>query len=287
MKSFAVSLMFCCSLSVCFAQHKVKIPEIGIASELKYDSTLHAEGYHWLVESIQNCISPLKFSDAEFEKYLAIFAQMKMKIYAVNIFIPGEMKLVGPDVQEQKILDYARQVLARCKKAGIKMIVWGSGGARRVPEGFDHKKATQQFIEIAKKVSVLAKEYSITIALENLNSTETNFINRVEEALAVVQAVNHPNFRLCVDVYHMLKEAEPPAIIGKTKKYLVHCDLAERDNRTPPGVVGDDFRPYLQALYKVGYDKVIVLECRWENIAAQAVPARANLYKQLEEVYNK
>ena len=239
-----------------------------------------------MVESIQNCLSPLKFSDAEFEKYLATFAGMKTKIYAVNIFIPGDMKLVGPDVQELKILDYAKQVLARCKKADIKMIVWGSGGARRVPEGFDHKKATEQFIDIAKKVSALAKEFDITIALENLNSTETNFINTVKDALEVVKAVNHPNFRLCVDVYHMLKEAEPPAIIESTKKYLVHCDLAERDNRTPPGVVGDDFRPYLKALYKVGYNKVIVLECRWENIAAQAVSARVNLQKQLEEVYN-
>jgi sugar phosphate isomerase/epimerase len=204
----------------------------------------------------------------------------------MNIFMPGDMKLVGPDVKEDVILAYANTVFERCKRAGVNMVVWGSGGARRVPDGFDHNKAKEQFIAIAGKVSLLAKKHNINLALENLNSTETNFVNTVEEALEVVNKVDQPNFWLCVDIYHMLMEGEQPAIIAKTKKKLIHCDIAEKVKRAPPGVLGDDFRPYLTELKKVGYSGKIVLECRWDNLRAQLHSAKENLQKQIDEVYD-
>ena len=63
-------------------------------------------------------------------------------------------------------------------------------------------------------MAAVAAKYDVILALENLNSTECNFINTLSEALAVVKAVDHPNFRLCVDIYHMLKENESPAAIA-------------------------------------------------------------------------
>jgi hydroxypyruvate isomerase len=75
------------------------------------------------------------------------------------------------------------------------MIIWGSGGSRRLPDGVDHTKATEQFVSIAQKVAELAKKYSITLVLENLNSTETNFITTAHEAYLIVKKVDHPNFQ--------------------------------------------------------------------------------------------
>jgi sugar phosphate isomerase/epimerase len=119
------------------------------------------------------------------------------------------------------------------------------------------------------------------LAIENLNRSETNFLNSVEEVLSVVKRVNHPNLRLCADIYHMLREGEGPAILEKASNYLVHCDLAERDERTPPGVRGDDFRPYFEELKRINYQGRIVLECDWEDLANQAGPALQALRNQL------
>lgn len=260
-------------------------PELGIVMDNSRDSLLYASGYRYIVENVVKYFSPLTVDDATFAKNLATFSAMKTKICALNIFMPGDMKLVGPDVNEAAIVDYARGVFARCQRAGIDLIIWGSGGARRVPEGFDAAKARQQFIAVARKVSVVAKEYHIRLALENLNSTETNFINTVDEALRVVKEVNHPNFRLCVDIYHMLMENEPPAIIERTRDYLIHCDIAEREGRTAPGVHGQDFTPYLRALKKVRYRKLIVLECRWNNVESEVQQGRTELLRQIEIVY--
>lgn len=250
------------------------------------DSLLYASGYRYIVENLVKYFSPLTVDDATFDKNLQSFSRTKTKIYALNIFMPGGMKLVGPDVNEEAILSYVRGVFARCNRAGIDLIIWGSGGARRVPDGYDAGKARQQFISIARQVSEVAKEYRIRLALENLNSTETNFINTAADALQVVKEVNHPNFRLCVDIYHMLMENEPPAIIESTKRYLIHCDIAEREGRAAPGVHGQDFVPYLRALNKVKYRKLIVMECRWTNPEDEIVKGRAELIRQINIAYS-
>ncbi|MBA4053757.1 MAG: sugar phosphate isomerase/epimerase [Marivirga sp.] len=287
MKNTVLLVLIACCISQGFSQKRNKKPEIGIAQDFQNDSLLYASGYRYVVESAAKCIYPSKVSDQQFHDNITAFKNLKVKIYAVNIFFPGDLKLVGSSVNEEAIVAHARAVLKRCRDAGINMMVWGSGGARRIPDGFEHAKAKDQFVGIARRVSEVAKEYNVILALENLNHTETNFINTVEEAYEIVKKVNHPNFLLCVDIYHMLMEGEPPAIIEKTKDKLIHCDIAEKENRAPPGVKGDDFRPYLRALKKVGYNGKIVLECRWGILENQLVSARTVLQRQIDEVYKK
>jgi len=280
-------IIFCfCFVATFLILHAQK-PEIGIAQEMVNDSLFQASGYNYMVESVPKCFSPRTISDAQFKDKLAAIKNLKTKLYACNVFIPGDLKLVGPEVDEKAVLQYVEVVFQRSQAAGVKMIIWGSGGARRVPDGFDKAKATEQFISIARKVADLAKRYDVMLVLENLNSTETNFCTTLQEAYNIVRKVNHPNHRLCADIYHMMKENEDPAIIERSGKYIVHCDLAEKENRAAPGTKGDDFRPYLRALKKIKYSGKIILECWWSNLATQAVPARQYLQAQMDEVYNK
>jgi len=269
-----------------FSQNKVDIPEIGIVQNLENDSLVRAYGYRHLVESVARLISPRNVTDEQFQENTKKIKSLSHPLYACNIFIPGELKVVGPDVNENAVLTYAEEVFKRCKSAGINMIIWGSGGSRRLPEGFDKEKAKEQFISIARKVSDLGSRYNMRFALENLNSTETNFITRAEEALEIVKKVDRKNFGLCIDIYHMLKEGESASIIEKASSNLVYCEIAEKENRTPPGVRGDDFRPYLSALKKIGYKGKIVIECRWDDVAKQGLSAYQYLSNQLKEVYN-
>jgi sugar phosphate isomerase/epimerase len=279
MKNLSVVLcLVCCS--VVLGQNQ---PEIGIAQSLDNDSLLYASGYRYVVENVQNIFSPIKVSDEQFEKNLIRIKKAKLKIYAVNVFIPGELKLVGPDVDETKILLYCERVFQRCKAANVNMIVWGSGGSRRIPDEFDRAKAKEQFIAIARRVAAMASQHKVILALENLNRSETNFINTAEEALTIVKAVDHPNFKLCADIYHMLREGEGPAILEQAGKHLIHCDIAEKNNRNAP--TSEDFTPYLKALKKIEYTGKIIIEGRWESLEIQATPAIQFLQKQIEIVY--
>ena len=281
-----ILFIICCISSITTTISAQK-PEIGIVQDLENDSLLRASGYRYLIESTAKCFSPIKVTEQQFQEKLSSIKKLKTPLFAVNLFIPGELKVVGPTVDEAAILAYTEKVLQRCKTADVKMITWGSGGSRRLPDGFDPLKAKEQFINIARKVAAQAAQYNIMLALENLNSTEANFITTLDAALDVVKKVDHPNFRLCADIYHMLKENEDPAIIEKGKRFIVHCEIAEKEKRTPPGTMGDDFRPYLKALNKINYKGKIILECRWENLATQAPLAYQELQKQLDDVYAK
>ena len=85
----------------------------------------------------------------------------------------------------------------------------------------------------------------------------------------------------------MQKEGESPSSILKAKGYIIYCEVAEKEGRTPPGVQGDDFRPYFAALKQVGYHDKISIECRWENVAAQGQIAFQRLQTQIQEVYDR
>jgi sugar phosphate isomerase/epimerase len=270
--------------SACLWAHAQK-PEIIVVQDMSRDSLMKAYGYRWFVDALSSHFSPRAVTDVAFGAKLKQVRGLSTKLYAVNIFLPGNLKVVGPSVNEKSVVAYADTVFRRLKTAGVNMVVWGSGGSRRIPDGFDHALAKNQFISIARQVSILAQKYDILVVLENLNHTETNFINKVSEIIDIAEAVDQPNFRICVDIYHMLMEGEGPEIISNTGKYLVHVDIAEKNGRTPPGTNGDDFTPYLKALKAVGYKGKITMECNWSDVNKELRTGKMELQKQIDDVY--
>lgn len=282
MKRYLIILLFTFP-AVTFSQKKTTLPPVGVVQSIDNSAMLKKLGYAYIVESVGNVISPRNIKEEKFRENIGRVKQSALPVYAFNIFIPGSLKVVGPNVNEQAVLAYVDSVFQRCNTTGVDRIIWGSGGSRRVPDGFDHAKAKDQFISIARKIAERAKSYNVKIALENLNSTETNFINTAAEALDIVKKVNHPNLRLCVDVYHMLKENEGPEVISKAKDYVIYCEVAEKNGRTPPGVQGDKFAPYFAELKKIRYNGPIMIECRWDDVTSQAGPAIEYLKKEIQE----
>jgi sugar phosphate isomerase/epimerase len=267
-----------------YAQLPVRLTT-GVVTDMENDSALQAQGYKYVVESTSKLLSPKNVSDEQFNRHLQQIRNLRTPLIACNLFIPGELKVVGPKVDEAAILAYVETVFRRAQLAGLSMIIWGSGGSRGVPEGFNRMDAKAQFISMAKKIGAVAARYNIIVALESLNSTECNFINTVKEATEIVKSVDHPNIRLCVDIYHMLKEGEGPESILGANGFVVYCELAEKDGRTPPGVHGQDFKPYFQALKNIGYSGIFTIEARWENLTTQGQKAFEELNRQLAAVY--
>lgn len=57
-------------------------------------------------------------------------------VEAANILIPGHLKVTGPDVDTAALRQHLEQVMQRAEAVGITVVVFGSGGARRLPDGF-------------------------------------------------------------------------------------------------------------------------------------------------------
>lgn len=286
MKNCSGLIFLALFLCVLQSNAQVKVPMVGVATSRTNDSLLHADGYDYIEENVQKLLSPAIPEDT-FRLHLAQLQKMQCKVQVCNVFFPGEIRLTGNNVNEQQVLTYVDGVMARAKRAGIGVIVLGSGGSRKLPENYNKDTATLQFINLCRKMAVVAGKYDRVIAIENLNSTETNFVNTLAEADAIVTAVHHPNFKLTADIYHMLKEHESPDVIKKARKNLVHCHIAEREKRTAPGSTGNDVTPYIAALASIQYTGRISLECRWENMSTQGKPTLEYMRNQIKMAYKQ
>ena len=259
-----------------------KILTIGLCGTWDKSSSAKQAGCSYIESGVANLLMPDK-SDSEFKNlYDTLAATQPLKVECFNVFIPKELKSVGDQANHEGIVKYASVAFQRAEIVGAKIIVFGSSGSRTIPDGFDRAKAKEQFITLCKTLAPIAAEHNITVAIETLNRTETNFLNTLNESADIVEAVHHPNLKLMCDIYHALKENDPASELIKYKEHLVHCHIAEKQDRTAPGVMGDDFSPYFSALKKINYKGRISLECRWKNLETELPVAVKVLREQYE-----
>lgn len=265
------------------ADNGIFISGIGVSTSVANSETLASAGFSFVEENVRSFLMPLS-SDSDFEPGLALTKSSKLPVEAANSFLPPELKCVGNSPMHEEIIKYAGTAFRRAEQIGIKTIVFGSGGARAIPDGFPEPDARKQFISLCRKLSGIAEKHNIVISLEPLNKKECNFINSVAEGGEIVKEVNHKSFRLLADIYHMLVENESPGNIIKYGNLLYHTHIAEKEGRSAPGVNKEDFTQYFRALKKAGYKGRLTIECNWISIADQAKASHDTLQKQISEV---
>ena len=256
---------------------------IGVCTSVNNALLMKNAGYSYIEIGINGFLLPDK-DDASFAPNLKEASVSDLPLYAGNIFFPGDIKLVGPNADIATTVRYAEVAMKRAKQLGIQIFVLGSGGSRRIPDDFDRNKATTQFIELCKQLALLGEKYDIVIVLEPLRKQETNFIHTVRQGAEIVKKVNHPNFRLLADFYHMLCEEEDAQAIVEAGNLLYHCHIAEKAERTVPGMKGDDFTAYFKALKEINYKGNISLECNWKNFEEEIILAIAEMKRQIHSV---
>ncbi|NJK95296.1 MAG: sugar phosphate isomerase/epimerase [Bacteroidales bacterium] len=266
------------------ASHSFQL-SLGVCTAVDNSSLVKKNHFDFVEETVSSFFIPAE-SDEKFAENLNKLKQQEIPLYAVNSFLPGTLKCVGPDVNAEAIMSYAATTLKRMDQSNVRILVFGSGGSRKIPDGFDASKARNQFIEINKRIAPLAEKYNVTIVLEPLNYGETNLLNTVEEGIGYVDEINHPNIRLLADIYHMLKNGEPAMSIIKAGKLIRHTHIAEKDQRTAPGVAGDDFRQYFKALETIRFEGKLAIECRWKNMEAELPLAFKTIRNQMENRLN-
>lgn len=221
--------------------------------------------------------------ETAFQARLAAARSSGVAIEGVNCLFPAALKTCGPEVDDAAVDAWIETVCRRSAAAGVKRIVYGSGGSRRVPEGFAMGKAREQIVGHLRRTGPVAARHGVVIVLEPLNKAECNIVTTVAEGAGIVRDVNHPSIRLLADTYHMAKDGEGPASIRDAKGLIAHVHAAEGNGRGPLGTTGEDQRPYFRALKDIGYDERISIECNWKDFGSQLGPAIAELRKQWDE----
>ena len=276
--SAAVALLAVLSLAHPAGQdHKV---QVGVCTPLKNIDAARTAGFEYLELGTSEIAA---LSDADYESALARIKELGLPVPVTNLFLPATLKVTGPEVDREEQIRYVRKAFARLSRLGTGIVVFGSGGARRVPEGFPKEEAFKQLVEFGRRIAREARTRNITIAVEPLRREETNIINSAAEGLGLVNAIDHPNFQLMIDFYHLASEREDPAIVLLAREHIRHLHMANPQGRVFPLSWNEfDYGPFFANLRRIGYDKRISVEASAKEFALDA-PRAISLLRQAFE----
>ncbi len=224
----------------------------------------------------------MALSEADFEAMIGRVRASGVPCETCNNFFPKTSRLTGEAADIPGALQYAAIALSRAARLGAKAVVFGSGGAKNVPEGYPLEKGFEQVATLLTGIAPIARDNGIVIAIEPLRKAECNLINTFEEGCALARAVGSDAVRVLVDYYHFMTEAEPVEnLIRDGGEFLRHSHFARVEGRSFPRETGEDpaYRPYFDALRRVGYDARVSLEAYTRDFDAEA-PAALRFLRQ-------
>jgi sugar phosphate isomerase/epimerase/catechol-2,3-dioxygenase len=216
--------------------------------------------------------------EEEFQQLVKRVQQLHIPVAAANVLLPGTIKIVGPDADKEKQMAYITTCFSRLKALGVKVQVLGSGGARRVPDGFSRDEAFAQLTDFCRRIAPIAREDGITIVIEPLRRQETNLINSEKEGLALMKAVDRPEVRILVDYYHLSEENESPDILLESGRDLVHVHVANPKGRVYPLAADESaYAPFFGNLCRIGYAGRVSVEGNTTNFEGDGPKSLATL----------
>jgi sugar phosphate isomerase/epimerase len=233
---------------------------VGITASLARAAEMKIAGADYLVPAVADFLMPDN-TEAEFAVQRELAAASPLPVLGCNSFLRHpRLRCTGPDADHATVLAFCAIAFRRLASVGGRFIGFGSNTARQIPDGWPRARADEQFIALLRAMAPLAAEHGITISVEQQRPIECNYINHLAEAVAVVAPVNHPNIRVLADLFHMAVVGDTPGELARAMPWVGLVELAEKANRTLPGVAGDDFRPYFAVLARGGYSGAISIE---------------------------
>jgi sugar phosphate isomerase/epimerase len=220
--------------------------------------------------------------EAAFVRLLERVAESPVKPAAYNVLLPTDLVMVGPAVDRARLEGYIATAFARIARltGPGAIVVFGSGRARSIPDGFPRDAALDQLADFLGWVGPQAAGQGITLAIEPLRRAESNVFNSLGEVAAFIAARTLTDVHLLADLYHMMEEGEPLSTIAAHGDLIVHSHTAD-SGRFAPGS-GDypqaEFFARLRAHTRC--DRCSI-ECTWRDFEHELAPALTALESAL------
>jgi sugar phosphate isomerase/epimerase len=142
------------------------------------------------------------------------------------------------------------------------LLLHGSPHQRTVKEGWKFEDSWDYAKETFKVCLKLAQKRKVIYCIEPLLKKNTNFVNTVDEALRLVEEVNHPWFKMMFDCRNACaeeKEVLEALVHAVTSGHLRHIHVNDA-NGMGPGFGKTKFLPILKTLMENHYRGYISVE---------------------------
>lgn len=248
--------------------------KFGVCAPIEHVNVIQQAGFDYMECAVVS-LQPLESDDVVRDTMNKMW-NSPLPLSAFNIFLPGDMKIIGDDVDEDTVKKYLHAALRRVKSVGGETVVFGSGKARSVPDGFDRDRGAEQIVRFLQWAADEADLLGLTIVVEPLNSKESNIITSVPEGDDFVRRVDRSSIRLLADFYHMDEEGESLEHIVQQKAHIRHIHVADT-NRHAPGTGRYDYSQFVDCLRRANYDGNVSIECQWQQFEQELPASRAFL----------
>lgn len=130
----------------------------------------------------------------------------------------------------------------------------------RLPSQALREAEWQRSAESLARLSRTAGERGVRLGLEPINRFETDMVNTVEDALAMLDAVGSPHLGIALDSFHMnIEETDFCRAVQATGEKLVHMQVSD-SHRGVPGDGNSDWDGLRAGLRDIGYDGKLSIE---------------------------
>lgn len=190
-----------------------------------------------------------------------------LPLYSSVCLFPGDMRLTGEDFAPLTVRDFCDRVLCAQAELGIKTVVFGSGGARRIPEGFPRDRAWAQLEETTAALADLAKGYGQRIAIEPLSAKEDNTFNTVGQTVSFLTRLGRDNLGVTLDFYHFHNGGEDFSVIRENRDRIFHAHIASHTRKMMES--DEDWRIFgeeIALLREIGYTGNLTFEGAYSSI---------------------
>ena len=163
--------------------------------------------------------------------------------------------LTSPDSDvRERTVQYFGLLARTCAALGGRVMVCGSPQQRNLLPGVSNEQALEFAADVFRKAVDEFASNDVLLCMEPLTKKETDFINTCEQAVELMNLVNHPNFILHQDVKAMVG-AEADSVVDLIHRHHDVCGHfhVNDTNLLGPGMGDTDFHPILKALQDVNY----------------------------------
>lgn len=177
---------------------------------------------------------------------------------------PAGLSLVTEDTAlRRRTLDLLRRLIDFTAACGARVLVHGSPKQRSPAPGQSVADATARLEAALAELAPHAAAAGVTYCLEPLGPFETNVINTVAEAAALVDRIGSPAIRTMLDV-SAASHGESEPVHEVLRRFLASGHIAHvqvnDSNRRGPGQGETDQRPVLQVLKDMHYTGWVAVE---------------------------
>jgi D-psicose/D-tagatose/L-ribulose 3-epimerase len=179
------------------------------------------------------------------------------------LLAPAGLSITSADAAlRARTVDVMRRLCGLAADLGASVLVHGSPAQRLLEPGRE-AEGRKYGAECFAAVADTAAEVGVTYCIEALAPPEAQFVTTIEEAAAIVRAIDNPALRTMIDC-SAAGRAEAQSIPDLIRQWLptgliAHVHLND-PNRRGPGEGDLAFAPILAALAEAGYGGMAAVE---------------------------